>query len=627
MELEKISVIFPSPADNPASLQLPKGLKLKVLLKTVSRSSVVSAAHKMRERRSYLEAELGNLNRLITAVPGLIAPKFPMLLAAAALAKSEVIAYFRHAEGVSVRKDTKAHYVAAHYYAEDISNLMREVHQASVAIRTHRAIISTYYAEYLAVNDAKIVHKLTTACGDGVDSLTIYLDAIFATLDGLKNANPSAAPTVGEFEGFRLTWERALAVASSQGMSQAIRAIVGPFDALAQRMLFVFDRSLYRDSLDKLVDQHIDFHQIGWFRATFLSAFSVAMTDPNGLAQNSWLFFLPLQSIRLSCHEECPEEVLPLSIKAGVLANTMLSDVGDFAVTLVTFLWDFVSYLQSQYHPAEVGKRAERIAQSKQRGGAAAAAAAAQQDALPGVESEVWAKKQIERFVLIQQHLTWLVASAKALGAFKVHNLEYTPSLYIQEQVLTYFTNRLHSLFQTSDKTPLRFSSSFRKLTCGCLAMQHALRLLDVDISTAVQDVFFAEFQDSTQVPPPGLPVPLHAGLDQEKLIYKIGVWFVELAQQIARPGSGLVWSPAHEQFVNATHQGSNADFAVETVLNREELQQLVTMIGVQGVKAIESQLLTALTTEVSIFCSIWIVFIRVGRSPPNFAVRNCSVV
>ena len=200
--MEKISATFPGVTDNAASLQLPKGLKLKVLLKTVSRTSAISAAHKQRERRSFLEAELGNLNRLIAAVPGLIAPKFPMLLAAAAMAKSEVVAYFRHAEGVAVRKDTKAHYVASHYYAEDISNLMGELHKAQLAIRKHRAIISSYYTEFLSSNDVKAVRALVGGCDDGVDSLKGYLAAVSASLDWLKNN--TNAPVAGEMESLRL---------------------------------------------------------------------------------------------------------------------------------------------------------------------------------------------------------------------------------------------------------------------------------------------------------------------------------------------------------------------------------------------------------------------------------------
>jgi hypothetical protein len=180
-----------------------------------------------------------------------------------------------------------------------------------------------------------------------------------------------------------------------------------------------------------------------------------------------------------------------------------------------------------------------------------------------------------------------------------VHNLEYNPELYLKEQVLKYFSQRMHGLFVNTEQSPLRVSTTLRRLTCGCLSVQQVLRLLNIDIGDAVQDLFFSEFQDSAQVPPPGLPVPVHADLDKEKLIYKIGVWFTDMVRQVAHTDSGLVWSPALGMFVNATHSGVSSDFAVEAFLNRDELEQLVTMVGAQGVRAIESQLLSFLADEV----------------------------
>lgn len=286
--------------------------------------------------------------------------------------------------------------------------------------------------------------------------------------------------------------------------------------------------------------------------------------------------------------------------KAGAIANTMLADIGANTATLVKFLWDNISALQAQYHTGEVGRRAERVHQAKLRGGAAAGAAAAAQETLPGSESEVWAKKQIENFVLIQQHLCWIVTAAREKGKFRVHDLEYDPELYLREQVLQYFATRIGSLFVNTEQNPLRFSSVFRRLTCGCLAVQYVLRLMNLDVGVAMQDLLFSEFQDTAQVPPPGLPVPLYVNLDKEKLIYKIALWFTETAQQIAHSSSGLVWSPSLQGFLNATHQGVSSEFAVEAHLNQDELLQLVTMVGVQGVRAIESQLLTLLADEVS---------------------------
>jgi hypothetical protein len=599
LELERISLVFPGPSDNPASLQLPKGAKLKILLKDISRASVTSAGLKQRERRSYLETELAGLNRLITAVPGLLGPKFPMVLACASLARGELVAYFRHAEGVAVRKDSKNHYSAQTYAANDIASLLSEVHTAWRLIDKHRSVVVSYYTEYLTNNDVPVLRKLIANCGNNLESVKTYTDAMLADLAAIKPVQAGATPPEDELRGFRLNLELALAVCSSQVMSQAVRAIGQPFDALTQRMLYVHDRSLYRDSLAALLDTEVNFHKFGWFRTSFHAAFQYALIDPHGHARHAWLFFVPLENIRMSSHAECPEEMPLLGTKAGVLANNMLADIGANAVTLVRFLWDNISSLRAQHHAREVGLRAERFHQAKLRGGAAAGAASAAQETLPGSESEVWAKKRIENFVLIQQHLCWLFAAAREKGRFTVHNLEYDPETYLKEQVLQYFATRIHGLFENTEQNPLRFSTAFRRLTCGCLAMQHVFRLLNMDVGAAMQDLFFSEFQDSAQVPPPGLPVPLYVNLDKEKLIYKIGLWFADTAQQIAHAGSGLVWVPSLGMFVNATHQGVSSEFAVEAHLSRDELRQLVLMIGVQGVRAVESQLLTLLADEV----------------------------
>jgi hypothetical protein len=313
------------------------------------------------------------------------------------------------------------------------------------------------------------------------------------------------------------------------------------------------------------------------------------------------VYIHPLQAVRRSCHRDCPEEVLELCTKAGAIANTMLMDLGSFLVTLVKFLWDNMNALHAQCHPIEAGKRIERMVQAKNRGGSAAAAAVASQEVMPGAESEVWAKKQIEKFVLIQQHLSWLVTGAMEKGSFTVHNLQYNPAQYVQEHILTYFSSRLHGLFPApgDHQQAQRFSQSLHRLTCGCVSVQYVLRLLNADIGAAVQDLFYNEFQEGSLVPPPGIPVPLYIQLDSEKLISKIAMWFVELTQKIAHTSSGLVWVPCQKRFVNATHSGVNSDYQVDVFLNHDELVQLVTMVGVQGVRAIESQLLTLVGDQV----------------------------
>jgi len=91
----------------------------------------------------------------------------------------------------------------------------------------------------------------------------------------------------------------------------------------------------------------------------------------------------------------------------------------------------------------------------------------------------------------------------------------------------------------------------------------------------------------------------------------------VDLALEIARPGSGLIWSPTQQCFLNSTHKKHNiaeltshngdtshaksaaSYFPSELYLNKEELASLALIVGVQGMRTIESQLLSLLAEQV----------------------------
>lgn len=87
----------------------------------------------------------------------------------------------------------------------------------------------------------------------------------------------------------------------------------------------------------------------------------------------------------------------------------------------------------------------------------------------------------------------------------------------------------------------------------------------------------------------------------------------MDLALEISRPGSGLIWSPTQQCFLNiaikkhsaaelASHSASSAaasSFPSELYLNKEELASLALVVGVQGIRTIESQLLSLLAEQV----------------------------
>lgn len=88
----------------------------------------------------------------------------------------------------------------------------------------------------------------------------------------------------------------------------------------------------------------------------------------------------------------------------------------------------------------------------------------------------------------------------------------------------------------------------------------------------------------------------------------------MDLALEISRPGSGLIWSPTQQCFLNTAHKkhsvaelashtnssaASSSSFPSELYLNKEELASLALVVGVQGIRTIESQLLSVLAEQV----------------------------
>lgn len=598
-------------------------MKFKSVLKHISRDSVGGAALNQRKRRGFVTAELSVLNNLIRMTPGLIAPKFPMLLTACAIAKSELIAYFQHVDPFVVRKDTKAHYSPAAYITDDISALLSELLSAITLIRQHKALVVDYFTEYLIGNDLKALLPLCDQCSKSISNLKVYFDAFVEDLRKVKEAHDSLLLAPSQ-EGFRLNWERTLAFTSAQSMNSVVKAAGTMYEKLADRMHAAVDRSRCVDSIEWLIKTYCEPYEIQWFRTSFLANFTSTYKDPTQYAQKLFAYFRVFEHVEYNLHPDCPQERARLADKAVVVCNTMLSDVMSFVLTLVKFLWDNVAALEGQCHPIEAARRLERNLQAKSQGGQV-------QEAYPGCESEVWAKRQIEKFVLIRRHLTLIMAACREAEIFNiVGKSSYNPVEYIHQNMVAYFGTRLHGLFvgATADKPMSRFSSAMSKFNAGCRSIQFAMSFIDYPVESLVKDILFRELHDPA-VSPPGAVTPLTVQISSNTLlIHKLGNWFVALGEFISTtnasaPG-GAVWVPAQNIFLSNVYKKIDTDehhpsvnvgdanrrgsvnvgnFAaqnVELFLVPDELNQLVAFIGVQGVKTIEHMLLMRMTQEVS---------------------------
>lgn len=114
----------------------------------------------------------------------------------------------------------------------------------------------------------------------------------------------------------------------------------------------------------------------------------------------------------------------------------------------------------------------------------------------------------------------------------------------------------------------------------------------------------------------------------------------MDLALEISRPGSGLIWSPTQQCFLNiaikkhsaaelASHSTSSAaasSFPSELYLNKEELASLALVVGVQGIRTIESQLLSLLAEQVGCSTYTATAATATNTSSPSPYHRNAIV-
>ncbi len=167
--LEKLATTFPDATLDPTVI-VPRGLKLKTMLKNIAKRAVMTASSYHTKRRVHLISLLSRILSLIEQSPGLVAPKFPLISAVASLAKDEILCYYRHLGGkVPVRRDCKKHYRPEQFASYDIGSLIGNLCLVTEKVRMLEKIIINYYSEYLSGAHLKALVPLLEVTSSQID--------------------------------------------------------------------------------------------------------------------------------------------------------------------------------------------------------------------------------------------------------------------------------------------------------------------------------------------------------------------------------------------------------------------------------------------------------------------------
>jgi len=402
------------------------------------------------------------------------------------------------------------------------------------------------------------------------------------------------------------------------------------FDELVVRMAGVCERLNYVDDLSEIKKKYVDFYSAGWFKTAYLASFVSTYKDPFEYAVCTCAYLQPLTSYHYDVHPDWSEESGILMEKSQLLMHSMITDISSLVLTLLKFLWDFVTNLEGQYHLIEAANRLEKSQQPKKK-------ATNAQDLLPGYESETWAKKSIEKLVLIRRHLSMILTSCtssdfqgtevsidvttnEATSGMIVGSKIYNIASFLHKQITTFFELHLSTILTSNDKMT-RPSAAYHRLMCGYKVLHFVMGFLPADLASVICDALFKETND-VKITPPSAPVLIFTELlNKKSLICKVSNWFVEFAHEIASPKSFVLWAPQQLCFLDIVHSKQyvtnnesspqrrlsvtelkNAPATrIDLCLDPMDLQQLLSIIGLPGGKAINSQLLTFVATQVKV--------------------------
>ena len=308
---------------------------------------------KHRERRSYLRGEIGTLNQLFTQLPGLLGPKFPLVMASLTMAKSEILWHFRHVNQQTVRSRMK-HYMAENFEDPYLPILIGLHDELLRLVYSNGKIVENYYTEYLKGAHKKVVEECLEGIKEHGAALSVgvqeILGSIVPTIEALSNSKSK------NLEGFRLDWSRVSCVLSASG-SNALK--IESVKNLFARMNRVVEHSRYVDVLRETVEMRSELHELWWYKDEFQKEYTKCLHNASASAHA--ISFI--RSFRVmaesNCHPFCPEEQMPIGQEAARRADDMCGQLADRVIVLLQEMENHIQRNDSQITPMEAARRVE----------------------------------------------------------------------------------------------------------------------------------------------------------------------------------------------------------------------------------------------------------------------------
>jgi hypothetical protein len=380
----------------------------KKVLKTALDASFTTGPRLHYKRRTYFRVQLRALHKMLLDFPGLVSPKFQLVLGCLHLTKMEILWYFTH-YGSKPKNAPKTYKEIGEPYIGELIYLMDEV---SAICLKRKQDISDYHLDFLRKVYCKKVAGLVDQVKDKFDGSINKL--LLSFQEDIANST--------SFVAFRINFKRLEILLSSYQYKATVKE--PQFVQLLSTLNTAFHISRHVDDIEPQIYQHGILKELFFYEATVVKLFTASLTafDTSPLYSHSYLRLINyFQHVASPSTPEHRQQIGSLSVTTALkMLNALISSIEKginelkgpvgFEQLLNQIGGDKVAY--------RLKCRAERI----------------KEPSVPGEES-MFDDDYVQKMRLIESNLTKLLFSLNSYPEITVYDTVFYPSEFLREKL------------------------------------------------------------------------------------------------------------------------------------------------------------------------------------------------
>mmetsp|Transcript_23209 Transcript_23209/g.58056 ORF Transcript_23209/g.58056 Transcript_23209/m.58056 type:complete len:1151 (-) Transcript_23209:109-3561(-) len=570
-----------------------KRLKLKRERKTIAaalNAAVTTGAVEHHHRRTYCRQSLADLLNVLGDFPGLLGPKFQVVLTALSLSQDEIHYYFRH-RAQQPPKGAKG-YQPARYVDSDIFELIELHYRMRDFVMRNRKIVQVYNLEYLAGQDLRRLRELLDkqVKNPSVDNVS-RMEAMLEQLRGIDVGAFMDGRVGYNFAGFRMNWYRVEAA-----MSQANEV---PLTDLCQRFHIAVRHSECVDNVEELLDEHAGLADT-WFQHELLldewRTVCLDSTELSGPAHAGAIFWL-LAEWPLSATGHRPHDKPEVGKRCTQITEQLLDQLSTRCTSLLS---QIVAQQLEFDHQLDAANAATQLLI-----GAGARTDKQVPPLTPASESHFRPNAQVTELRLLRRTVDALVRVLQRSVEFVVHDHAFVPREYLREALFHFACQFIGgSVIASQDKAGFLITRPTvlqRRIGLFASILVQLESYVDMNVSDLLREAMLQLVYTPTAADPAAKPFDYL--LPATKMQFPEGCmlrpivdFYVDFfVTKLATPQQ-IVWAPKHQAFIS--RQSSSLPYPAEEYCHIAELTALVRVIGPYGARVLSREMMVRVASE-----------------------------